>query len=161
MRMKMLNRRVQYVIKSVPVDDKQALENLLNNMADEGWDLYTMHEIESDDALEFNCIFSKEKREENNADLDELVNVASFKTRMEKMLATPTSPYESCKEIQLKISNQKDRIKRIKAELENDKLSIEEKTRLNTQMSDELNLLKDLKKKSYKRNFSRESIFIN
>ena len=142
----MLNRKVQYVIKSVPVDDKQALENLLNSMADDGWDLYTMHEIESDDALEFNCIFSKEKKVENETDLDELVNVASFKTRMEKMLATPTSPYESCKEIQLKISSQKDRIKRIKAELENDNLSLDEKNRLNTQMSDELNLLKDLKK---------------
>lgn len=142
----MLNRKVQYVIKSVPVDDKQALENLLNSMADDGWDLYTMHEIESDDALEFNCIFSKEKKVENETDLDELVNVTSFKTRMEKMLATPTSPYESCKEIQLKISSQKDRIKRIKAELENDNLSLDEKNRLNTQMSDELNLLKDLKK---------------
>ena len=78
----MLSRKVQYIIKSVPVDDKQALENLLNNMSEEGWDLYTMHEVESDDTIEFNCIFSKEKREENKTYLDDLVNVASFKTRM-------------------------------------------------------------------------------
>ena len=99
----MYSRKVQYVIKSVPVNDKQALEDLLNNMANDGWDLYTMHEIETDDELEFNCIFSKEKKEEDKTELDDIVNVASFKTRMEKMLATPVSPYESCKEIQLKI----------------------------------------------------------
>ena len=141
----MYSRKVQYVIKSVPVNDKQALEDLLNNMANDGWDLYTMHEIETDDELEFNCIFSKEKKEEDKTELDDIVNVASFKTRMEKMLATPVSPYESCKEIQLKISSQKDRIKRIKAELENDNLSLDEKNRLNEQMSDELKSLKDLK----------------
>ena len=43
------------------------------------------------------------------------------------MLAAPTTPYATCKEIQLKISNQKDRIKRIKSELESDNLSLDEK----------------------------------
>ena len=47
--------------------------------------------------------------------LDDIINVTSFKSRMEKMLAAPTTPYATCKEIQLKISNQKDRIKRIKS----------------------------------------------
>ena len=42
----MFNKKMQYVIKSVPTDDKQALEDLLNEMSDEGWDLYTMHEVE-------------------------------------------------------------------------------------------------------------------
>ncbi len=61
------------------------------------------------------------------------------------MLAAPTSPYESCKEIQLKITNQKDRIKRIKSQLESDNLSIDDKNRLNNQMSDELKQLEALK----------------
>lgn len=141
----MLSKKMQYIIKSVPTDDKQALEDLLNNMSDEGWDLYTMHEIEGESSFDFNCIFVREKKDDDSTDLDDIVSVTSFKSRMEKMLSAPTTPYESCKEIQLKISNQKDRIKRIKSELENDRLSIDEKNRLNTQMSDELRQLDELK----------------
>ena len=141
----MFNKKMQYVIKTVPTDDKQALENLLNEMSLEGWDLYTMHEIESESSIDFNCIFMRERQEEDRTDLDDIVNVTSFKYRMEKMLAAPTSPYESCKEIQLKISNQKDRIKKIKAQLESENLSVNEKKRLNNQMSDELKQLDALK----------------
>ena len=128
-RMKMFNKKSQYVIKSVPTDDRQALEDLLNEMSESGWDLYTMHEIESEDSFDFNCIFVRQKVEEENVDLDDIINVTSFKSRMEKMLAAPTTPYATCKEILLKISNQKDRIKRIKDELENDRLSIDDKNK--------------------------------
>ncbi len=141
----MYSKKMQYVIKSVPTDDKQALEDLLNQMSDEGWDLYTMHEIETDKSIDFNCIFMREKQEEDKTDLDDIVNITNFKYRMEKMLAAPTSPYESCKEIQLKITNQKERIKRIKSQLESDNLSIDDKNRLNNQMSDELRQLDALK----------------
>ena len=141
----MYSKKMQYVIKSVPTDDKQALEDLLNKMSDEGWELYTMHEIEGDSSFDFNCIFVRQKQDEDSTDLDDIVNVMSFKSRMEKMLAAPTTPYASCKEIQLKISNQKERIKRIKSELESGSLSIEEKNRLNDQMSDELRQLEALK----------------
>jgi len=141
----MYNKKMQYVIKSVPTEDKQALEDLLNNMSDAGWDLYTLHEIETESSVDFNCIFMREKQEEDSTDLDDIVNVTSFKYRMEKMLAAPTSPYESCKEIQLKIANQKDRIKKIKSQLESDNLSGDDKNRLNNQMSDELKNLDSLK----------------
>ena len=141
----MYSKKMQYVIKSVPTDDKQALENLLNEMSELGWDLYTMHEIESENSFDFNCIFTRQKRDEEDTDLDDIINVTSFKSRMEKMLAAPTTPYATCKEIQLKITNQKDRIKRIKDELENDRLSVEDKNKLNIQMSDELRQLDALK----------------
>lgn len=141
----MYSKKMQYVIKSVPTEDKQALENLLNEMSEQGWELYTMHEIESDSSIDFNCIFARQKQDDDTTDLDDIVSVTSFKSRMEKMLAAPTTPYASCKELQLKITNQKDRIKRIKSELENENLSIDEKNRLNSQMSDELIQLEDLK----------------
>lgn len=141
----MFNKKMQYVIKSVPTDDKQALEDLLNSMSEQGWDLYTMHEIESDTSIDFNCIFVREKQEEDKTDLDDIIDVTNFKYRMEKILSAPTSPYESCKEIQLKISVQKDRIKRIKSQLESDALTIEDKNKLNEQMSDELRQLSSLK----------------
>lgn len=141
----MYSKKMQYIIKSVPTNDKQALEDLLNEMSSQGWDLYTMHEIENEDSFDFNCIFTRQKQDEEKTDLDDIVSVTSFKSRMEKMLAAPTTPYATCKEIQLKISNQKDRIKRIKDELENDRLSVDDKNKLNTQMSDELRQLDALK----------------
>ncbi|MBQ7764682.1 FHIPEP family type III secretion protein [bacterium] len=141
----MFSKKMQYVIKSVPTDNKQALEDLLNEMSAQGWELYTMHEIETDDSFDFNCIFVRQKQEEDEANLDDIINVTSFKSRMEKMLAAPTTPYATCKEIQLKIANQKDRIKRIKDELENDRLSVDDKNKLNIQMSDELKQLNNLK----------------
>ena len=154
----MFNKKNQYVIKSVPTDDRQALEDLLNEMSESGWDLYTMHEIESEDSIDFNCIFVRQKVEEENVDLDDIINVTSFKSRMEKMLAAPTTPYATCKEIQLKISNQKDRIKRIKDELENDRLSMDDKNKLNIQMSDELKQL-DLLKQSLVNEISPDNMF--
>ena len=75
----MYNKKMQYVIKSVPTDNKQALEDLLNNMSEQGWDLYTMHEIETDTSIDFNCIFVRERQQEDdNTDLDDIVNVTRF-----------------------------------------------------------------------------------
>ena len=141
----MYNKKMQYVIKSVPTDDKEALEALLNEMSELGWDLYTMHEVETDSSFDFNCIFMREKQEEDTTDLDDIVNITNFKYRMEKMLAAPSSPYASCKEIQLKIANQKERIKKIKNQLESETLSPDKKKQLNNQMSDELKQLDSLK----------------
>lgn len=141
----MYNKRMQYIIKSVPTDDKQALENLLNEMSEDGWDLYTMHEIESENSVDFNCIFARERQEKDSTDLDDIVNITTFKYRMEKMLAAPSSPYASCKEIQLKIAAQKERIKKIKNQLESEDLSPDKKNQLNNQMSDELKQLDSLK----------------
>ena len=48
----MYSKKMQYIIKSVPTNDKQALEDLLNEMSSQGWDLYTMHEIENEDSFD-------------------------------------------------------------------------------------------------------------
>ena len=45
----MKSSKTQYSIKSCPTDDSEQLELLLNSMAEDGWDLYTMHEVESED----------------------------------------------------------------------------------------------------------------
>ena len=49
----------------------------------------------------FNCIFAKQKQDEDTTDLDDIISVTSFKSRMEKMLAAPTTPYATCKEIRI------------------------------------------------------------
>jgi len=82
----MFNRKMEYVIKSVPTDDKQLLEDLLNEMSNDGWDLYTMHEVESDEEYTYNCIFMKDREPVDDSDesFDKIVKVNNFKTQMEK-----------------------------------------------------------------------------
>ena len=40
--------RMEYVIKVCSADDAQELQNLLNEMSMNGWELYSMHEVEDD-----------------------------------------------------------------------------------------------------------------
>ena len=51
----MFRQKMQYLIKSAPLDDRQALEDLLNDMSDAGWDLYGMHEVEKKGGIFFDC----------------------------------------------------------------------------------------------------------
>ena len=141
----MFNRKMEYVIKSVPTDDKQLLEDLLNEMSEAGWDLYTMHEVEGeDDDYQYNCIFMREKEQsDENEPFDKIVRVNNFKSQMEKMLASSSTPYETCKEITSKIKEQKQKIAQIKTNLEKEELSARDT--LNRQMSEALEKLEQLK----------------
>lgn len=136
--------RMQYVIKSVPSDNTQALENLLNEMSIAGWDLYSMHEVEVDDGYQFNCIFATDSTVENNDnEAEDVVNINTFKSQMEKMLSSTVSAYDSCKEIQDKIKEQRKKITKIKTQLEAQSEAPISKNRkhLNDEMS---NALKEL-----------------
>lgn len=140
----MFNRKMEYVIKSVPTDDKQLLEDLLNEMSEEGWDLYTMHEVECEEDFQYNCIFMREKEQtDDNEPFDKIVKVNNFKSQMEKMLASSSTPYETCKEITAKIREQKQKIAQIKTNLEKEELSARDT--LNSQMSDAIEKLDKLK----------------
>lgn len=141
----MFNRKMEYVIKSVPTDDKQLLEDLLNEMSEAGWDLYTMHEVEGeDDDYQYNCIFMREKEQsDENEPFDKIVRVNNFKSQMEKMLASSSTPYETCKEITSKIKEQKQKITQIKTNLEKEELSARDT--LNRQMSEAIEKLEQLK----------------
>lgn len=109
---------MKYVIKSVPSDNTQALENLLNEMSEAGWDLYSMHEVETDEGFQYNCIFATDSVIDKKPEEDDVINVTTFKSQMEKMLSATLSPYDSCKEIQEKIKEQRKKIAKIKTQLE-------------------------------------------
>lgn len=110
--------RMQYVIKSVPSENTKALEDLLNEMSQAGWDLYSMHEVESDEGFQYNCIFATENASETESEDEDVVNIMTFKSQMEKMLSSSLSPYDSCKELQEKIKEQRKKINKIKSQLE-------------------------------------------
>jgi len=141
---RMFSRNLEYVIKEVQTDDRQALEDLLNEMSLEGWDLYTLHEIETDDEYLYSCIFMRERSvSDETEEFDKVVNIKSFKAQMEKMLSSNLSPYETCKDIISKIKAQKERVADVKSQI--DKVDWSDRSRLNNQMSDELKRLEDLR----------------
>ncbi|MFI3300864.1 MAG: FHIPEP family type III secretion protein [Candidatus Gastranaerophilales bacterium] len=141
----MFSKKVQYVIKTCSGDDMQELQNLLNEMSMNGWELYSMQENETDDGITCNCIFMKEVSSFEEDINDDIINVSTFKRKMEKMLAPQLSPYENCLEIQKKINNQKNKIAKIKSELELEPPASVGRKKLNDKISAGLKALDDLK----------------
>ena len=127
--------KLQYIIKTVPADTTEPLENLLNEMAADGWDLYSMHEVESDEGFNFNCIFVKDSSVSASSAYDEVMNISAFKSQMEKMLSQKLTPYEITKDIQSKIKEQKKKVQKYKNQLEIASVGSSERKNLNDKMS--------------------------
>ena len=83
----MYNKKMQYIIRTCSSENPQELQNLLNEMSMNGWELYSMNEVEADDGFKFNCIFTCEaKADDSDKDAD-VINISTFKSQMEKMLS--------------------------------------------------------------------------
>ena len=136
------NSKMQYVIKIVPSESTLPLQNLLNEMAEDGWDLYSMSEVETDDGFQFQCIFVKEVDSDNS--FEDVVNITAFKSQMEKMLSAKLSPYETCKDIQAKIREQKRKMAKTKAQLELEDAGSYQRKTLNDKMSAGIKELENL-----------------
>ena len=129
------NTKLQYIIKTVPADTTEPLENLLNEMSADGWELYSMHEVEADEGFNFNCIFVKDASVATHSAYDEVMNISAFKSQMEKMLSQKLTPYEITKDIQSKIKEQKKKVQKYKNQLENATAGSSERKTLNNKMS--------------------------
>ena len=143
----MYNKKMQYVIKTCSSENTQELQNLLNEMSMNDWELYSMQEVENDDGqILCHCIFMREA-ESSSSDLNaDTINITTFKSQMEKMLSPEQSPYEICLEIQSKIKEQKNKIAKIKAELEGEAPASVSRKKLNDKISAGLQELAELKK---------------
>lgn len=113
-----MSKRMKYIIKSCPSDDTQALQNLLNEMSMNGWELYSMSEVEVDEKLVFNCIFMIEENETSFGESSDIMNWGTVKNPIEKMLSPEMTPYEKCSELIGKIKSQKRKITHIKSALD-------------------------------------------
>lgn len=136
--------RMEYVIKTCSTENAQDLQNLLNEMSMNGWELYSMHESGDEETPQMNCIFMRPAKSENSSDSD-IINISDFKSQMEKMLSPKLTEYEKCLEIQSKIRSQKDKINKIKAELDNEAPATVSRNKLNDKISAGLKELDDLK----------------
>lgn len=139
------NNKMQYIIKSCSSENVQELQNLLNEMSMNGWELYSMNEVETDEGFKYNCIFMSELRNEKEDGNGDIINISSFKSQMEKILSPKLSPYEDCIDIQLKIKNQQAKISKIKTELEGEAPASVGRKKLNDKISAGLKELEALK----------------
>ena len=130
-----------YTIRTSPYNDNEKLENLLNEMSKDGWDIYSMQEIENDDGIFYNCIFIKEIENDDNSINDNLLN---FKSRIERIINPELDPYELCIEIQKKIKEKRQKIAQVKSLI--DETSEDSRTILNEEISKYINELEELKK---------------
>ncbi len=141
----MFNKRMQYVIKTCSSENVQELQNLLNEMSMNGWELYSMHEVEADEGFQYNCIFMMEAPDYEHNSNSDIINITTFKSQMEKMLSPKLTPYEQCLEIQSKIREQKNKIAHIKQELEGEDPASAGRKKLNDKISAGLKELDELK----------------
>jgi len=141
------NNKIQYIIKTCSSENVQELQNLLNEMSMNGWELYSMNEIETDEGFKYNCIFMSENQSQDDSENGDIIDISSFKSQMEKMLSPKLSPYESCLDIQAKIISQQKKISKIKTELDSEAPASVGRKKLNDKISAGLKELEDLKHK--------------
>lgn len=139
------NNKMQYIIRTCSSENVQELQNLLNEMSMNGWELYSMNEVEGEDGYTFNCIFMSEAKSEGSSDAGDEINISTFKSQMEKMLSPKLSPYETCVDIQSKIKMQQQKIAKIKKELEGEAPASVMRKKLNDKISAGLKELDELK----------------
>ncbi len=133
-----------YTIRTSPYNDNEKLENLLNEMSKDGWEVYSLQEIENDDGIFYNCIFVKEAENEDDT-LSENADLLNFKSRIERIINPELDPYELCVDIQKKIKEKRQKISQIKSLI--DETSEDSRAMLNEEISKHINELDDLKKK--------------
>jgi len=139
--------KIQYVIRTCPSEDVEALQNLLNEMSKDGWELYAINEVEVNDGdIQYNCIFMRSDSSFSlTKNIDE-VSISNFKSQMEKLLSPKLTPYEKCLDIQMKLKEVKNKINKAKKELENEDLEATGRKRLNNTISSGLKEMDDLKR---------------
>ena len=133
-----------YTIRTSPYNDNEKLENLLNEMSKDGWDVYSIQEIENDEGIFYNCIFIKETENEDNS-LNENDDLLNFKSRIERIINPELDPYELCVDIQKKIKEKRQKIAQVKSLI--DETSEDSRAILNAEISKHIDELDDLKKK--------------
>ncbi len=133
-----------FTIKTSPYNDNEQLENLLNNMSKDGWEVYSIQELENDDGLFYNCIFIKEIENEDNT-VNETSDLLNFKSKIERIINPDLDPFELCVDIQKKIKEKRQKIAQVKSLI--DETSEDSRAILNDEISKHINELEELKQK--------------
>ncbi len=134
-------QRQEFCIKSIPTEEIQALESVLNSMSKEGWDLYSIYEGEINNRVVYNVLFARDVEIEDDENYED---IQGYKTKMERMFSSKEEPYELCLNFQKKIKEKREKIEEIKKFLEGAKE--DEREVLNEEIAKEVDRLNSLKK---------------
>ena len=111
-------------------------------MSAEGWELYTLHEAETESGKPcYNCIFTREVEIYEEGETPE---IGDIKSPLEKMYENSDEPYNQCVQAQRKMKEKKEKIKKIKERLETVNTENEHNL-LNKEISREIKDLQDIK----------------
>lgn len=132
-----------YTIRTSPYNDNEKLENLLNEMASDGWEVYSLQETENEEGVVYNCIFVKEVENDDDK-LNENADLLNFKSKIERIINPELDPYELCVDIQKKIKEKRQRMAQVKALI--DETSEDSRSVLNDEISKLMADLNELKK---------------
>lgn len=132
-----------FKIKSVPSDNIQDLENMLNEMSADGWDLYSLQEGENDEGYCFNCIFLKDSSFDEDVEEDDVDDNFGYKNKMQRLMSFDEDQFTKCKDIQNKIKDKRQQISKAKTLL--DSVAEDMRSDINIQISKLLEELKTLK----------------
>lgn len=138
--------RYEYTVKTCNSDDIQALEDILNQMAGEGWELYSLNEAENEEGeFIYMCIFSREADVYGFSE-EQIVDIGDFKTTMKKLLHRRNDLYDECRFLQHQIREKSEQISQIKCSLDEESGEIDRES-LNREISEKINELNSLKSK--------------
>jgi len=138
--------RYEYTVRSCSYDDSQELEEMLNDMASDGWELYSLNEAENDEGeFQYLCIFSRQANGIFETEDDYIVDAGSFKTTMERLINKKEDLYKECRYLQKQIKDKNLQISKIKDSLDSGEDI--DREGLNTEISEKMGELKKLKSK--------------
>jgi len=132
------NSKFEYEVKSCSGENLEELQALLNQMANQGWELYSLNESEGEEGFQYNCIFSRVVDDSiSDEHDDEIAKVGHFKSRMEKLFNYKDEPYEQSKYLQEQLRQKNQRITEIKQLLDSNNIDID-RDNLNQEISSQL-----------------------
>lgn len=138
--------RYEYTVRTVPADDSQGLEDLLNDMAEEGWELYSLNEAEDEEGeYQHLCIFTREANGRFGHEDEYIVDAGDFKTTMKRLLSKKDDMYKECRYLQQQIKEKNVQIREVKDKLDADEDM--DREALNKEVSDRMSELNTLKNK--------------
>lgn len=143
----MSEMRYHYLVALSETTDAEDLEELLNEKAREGYELFMLHEVDGKNNMaQYSCIFYKldDEKPAKEGETVEITDITDFKKRMEKMYHSKDT-YKEYTDIKQTIITTKKIIEETKSSLEKTEDEVE-RDLLNDLVQEKISMLEELEK---------------
>lgn len=147
----MSEMRYHYLVALSETTDAEDLEELLNEKAREGFELFMLHEVDGkNNTPQYSCIFYKldDDKPVKEGETVEITDITDFKKRMEKMYHSKDT-HKEYTDIKQKIIDTKKTIEETKSSLEKTEEEMERGI-LNDLIQEKISILEELEKELIK-----------